>query len=113
MKKNYSIQGQLYLDWSNSTDVTVKVQQKDTFVNAINKLLHELFVIPADRIVWTECEWNGRITISGKYRFESDDIVKMDRILVLMLNTAAEEAGVSISGDVHFSPDLVGWELRS
>ena len=113
MIKNYSIRGQLYLNWSNSSNVTIKVNQHNEFVESIDKLLHQLFKIPADTFIHTECEWSGQVIIPGKYQFDSDDIAKMDRILAALVNAAANEAGVTIEGDIHFDADTIGWELRT
>ena len=55
---------------------------------------------------------NGLISISGKYRFNTESLDRMNRMLLSVMEAGGRHAGVTTYGDIHFFEDQEGWEVR-
>lgn len=114
--KNYQIAGDMsvYDHMGNDVDsVRERVIQKNRFATYVNDRMREWFDIPYKKTVWVEVRHSGRIDISGKYRFDSKDKERMNRILRSVIEAAGRETGMVTYGSIYFFADQKGWEVRS
>ena len=112
--KNFQIASDmsLYFGGDDYDSVKKRVIQMGKFELYISDRIHEWFLIPEMTSVWVDIDHLGRIDINGKYRFDNNDLSRMNHMLLSIIEAAGRNCGMSTYGSIHFFEDTVGWEIR-
>ena len=102
----------VYFGGDNYDDVKERVKRMGEFRSYVSSRIREWFAIPYKTTVWIEIDHNGLASISGKYRFDTDNLSKMNSMLLSIVEAGGRVANVVTYGEIHFFEDRIGWEVR-